>query len=61
MNRQVRQRLAAFQRAQRRSARYHVSVSTPHERAIREHKKRGFTEGLNRIAGLLDQRNRLDR
>lgn len=59
MNKLIKRQLAAFQACQRRSARYHVSQSTPHERAMREHILRGFESGLTRVAGLLNQENKI--
>ncbi len=64
MDKRVKARLAAFQRAQRRSAMYHVPRLSGHEKAIREHVARGFTLADLRKAvaraELLDQRNRID-
>jgi hypothetical protein len=58
MNKRIVSRLQAFQREQRRNARYHVSWYTPHEQAIKEHILRGFGDGLTRVAHLLDQKNK---
>lgn len=44
MNSSLKRNLAAFRRVQMRSAKYHLSQLTPHEQAIREHVKRGFTD-----------------
>lgn len=57
MNKRIRHNLSAFQAAQH--SRYHISQYSPHEQAIREHMRRGHAEGLERVAGLLDQRNRI--
>lgn len=59
MNKRSRRGIAAFQRVQQRSARFCMSQYDAHTQAIREHKKRGYADGLTRVAGLLDQRNRI--
>lgn len=59
MKRPLKRKLEAFRRAQARAAKYHISQSTPHDQAIREHKAKGYGMGLERGAGLLDQRNKI--
>jgi hypothetical protein len=59
MNEQTKRGIAAFNRIKQRSWRYSVSPYTAHEAAIREHIARGFGDGLKRMAGLLDQRNKI--
>ncbi len=59
MNKKSMRNLPAFKRIQQRNAQYHISRYTPHEQAIREHIARGFGYGLTRLAGLLDQKNKI--
>ena len=51
----------AFSRLQHRPSRikYLLSPLSAHEQAIREHVKRGYGDGLTRVAGLLSQENKL--
>jgi hypothetical protein len=59
MNKRTNARLRAFQTIQLRNAGYHISQYTPHEQAINEHIRRGYGDGLLRMAGLLDQKNKI--
>lgn len=61
MNKQSRKQFEAFCNHARRSPmaqRYILSQRTAQEQAIAEHAARGFADGLTRVAGLLDQRNK---
>lgn len=59
MDKRIAAKLKAFQQIQRRNGRYHISHYTLHEQAIKEHIQRGFKGGLTRVAGLLDQANKI--
>lgn len=59
MNKRAKAKLDVFRRVQAANGKYHVSQHTPHEQAIREHARKGFSDGLIRVAGLLDQRNKI--
>lgn len=59
MTKRIKRNIAAFQAATRQSARYHISPYTIYEQAVREHIRRGFGSGLERIAGLLNQANKI--
>lgn len=62
MNTRLKRKLEGFKRIVAASpdrARYHFSGYTPHEQAIREHIKRGFGAGLDRISYLLSQGNKI--
>lgn len=59
MNKRLKAKLAPLVRIQAQNPQYHVSRYSTHEQAIREHVKRGYGDGLVRVAGLLDQGNRI--
>lgn len=59
MNKRLKRNLEPFRRIQQANGQYHISQLSPHERAIKEHIQRGFESGLARVAGLLDQRNKI--
>lgn len=63
MDKRVQRKLAVFQRIQQRKPQYHFPRSTPHEQAVAEHIRRGFSDPRRRAVldelSLLDQRNKI--